>query len=349
MKKLDLFKIDNFVIAEIGTNHNKKISQAISMINKIGKTSCDAIKFQIYEPHEIVNKKITSREYGLHKIYGNIPAQKMFKNFLKTPKSWFPRLKNLCHKKKKYFGITIHGENGLKFAKRIKPDFVKIASMDHNNFPFLEKIINKIKSPLIVSLGMAKIHDIKILVKLLKKHRYGFNLLHCTSLYPPQKNELRMSNILYLRNKFKIPIGFSDHSLKYEVALQAKRYGAKIFEKHVTIDNKLKGPDHSFALNIKLLDQYIHKLKKNRFILRASRKKLKFKNISFREKNIRQKYLKSIITSKNLPIGTVIKKSDLYITRPGNGIEPRFLNNVIGKKIRKNKLAETIINWKDLN
>ncbi len=349
MIKLDFSKFDNFVIAEIGTNHNKKISQAISMINQIGKTNCDAIKFQIYEPYEIVNKRINSKEYGLHKIYGEISARRMFENFLKTPKSWFPKLKRLCHKKKKYFGITIHGLNGLSFAKRIKPDFVKIASMDHNNFPFIEKIINKIKVPLIVSLGMAEIQDIKILVKLLRKHKYGFNLLHCTSLYPPQKNELRMSNILYLSRKFKIPIGFSDHTLKYKIALQAKKYGAKIFEKHVTIDNTLEGPDHSFALDISMLDRYILELKKHKFISKVKNKKLKFKKISFREKIIRQKYLKSLIAAKDLPSGTVIKKRDLYITRPGNGIEPKFLNYVIGKKLKKSKLAETYINWKDLS
>ena len=348
MRIPNLLKIDNFIIAEIGTNHNKKIGRAVSMINQIGRTKCDAIKFQIYEPNEIVNKKVSSKEYGLDKIYGTIPARIMFKKFLKTPKSWFPKLKNLCHKKKKYFGITIHGENGLNFAKKIKPDFVKIASMDHNNFPFIEKIINKIKVPIIVSLGMAEIKDIKILVKILKKHKYGFNLLHCTTLYPPQKNELRMSNIVYLRNRFNIPIGFSDHTIKYESALKAKKYGANIFEKHVTINNKLKGPDHTFALNISLLDNYISKIKKTKLSLNTGNIKLKFKNISSRENKIRLKYLKSLTLNKDLFTGSVIKKSDIYITRPGKGIAPKFLHNLIGKKLKKSKSAETQIDWKDI-
>ena len=118
MIKLDFSKFDNFVIAEIGTNHNKKISQAISMINQIGKTKCDAIKFQIYEPYEIVNKKINSKEYGLHKIYGEISARRMFQNFLKTPKSWFPKLKRLCHKKKKIFWYNYSWIKWIEFCKK---------------------------------------------------------------------------------------------------------------------------------------------------------------------------------------------------------------------------------------
>jgi len=149
--KIDLKNLKNFVIAEIGTNHNRSKKKAIEMINQVARTKCDCVKFQIYEPSEIVSKKVMAKDYGLNKIYGNISAYEMFKKNLVTPKSWFPELKKLCHKRKMAFAVTIHGENGIKWAKKNKPDIIKVASMDHNNFPFIKKIINTLKVPILVS------------------------------------------------------------------------------------------------------------------------------------------------------------------------------------------------------
>ena len=137
--KKNIKKVKNYVIVEIGTNHNRNKSKAIKMIYALSKTKCDCIKFQIYEPIEIVSKNIKAKDYGLNKLYGNITAREMFKKYLVTPKKWFPELKNLCHKLNMSFAVTIHGENGIKWAKKIKPDYLKIASMDHNNFPLIKK------------------------------------------------------------------------------------------------------------------------------------------------------------------------------------------------------------------
>ena len=115
-KKIENLK--NYIIAEIGTNHNRSKSKAINMIYQLSKTKCDCVKFQIYEPNEIVNKKVLCKDYGLDKIYGKITAYEMFKKYLVTPKSWFPELKNICHKLNMNFAVTIHGENGIKWAKK---------------------------------------------------------------------------------------------------------------------------------------------------------------------------------------------------------------------------------------
>ena len=96
--KKKIKQLKNYIIAEIGTNHNRSKSKAIKMIYQLSKTKCDCVKFQIYEPNEIVNKKVLCKDYGLDKIYGKITAYEMFKKYLVTPKSWFPELKNICHK-----------------------------------------------------------------------------------------------------------------------------------------------------------------------------------------------------------------------------------------------------------
>jgi sialic acid synthase SpsE len=343
--KTDFRKTDNFVIAEIGTNHNRSKEKAIKMIEEIAKTKCDCVKFQIYEPSEIVSKKVMAKDYNLNKIYGNISAYQMFKKHLVTPKSWFPELKQLCHKNNMAFCATIHGDNGIKWAKKNSPDIIKIASMDHNNFPLIKKIINAIKVPILVSLGMAKIDDIKILIEILKLHKYGYGLFHCTSLYPPKINESRLLNIPYLINTFKIPIGFSDHFEGTEGAKKAKAYGATFFEKHVTLDNKDKGPDHKFALTIKSLKKYITDLKKIKFSKKLKLKSESFLPLSSREKKIRYKYIKSIIVKSKIKKNSRILKSKIYISRPGTGIYPKFYQNVVGKIANRNLYPEEVLQW----
>jgi N,N'-diacetyllegionaminate synthase len=338
MKTNFIDNLKDFFIAEVGTNHNLKIENVKEMIREVAKSGCQCIKYQIYESHEIVNKKVMTSDYNLEKFYGNIPAHLMFDKYLKTPKTWFPELINYALKFKLMTAVTIHGENGLKWAIKNKPHFIKIASMDHNNYPFIKKIVHKLKVPILVSIGMAKINDIEILIKILSKYHYGHGIFYCVSLYPPKKHELRLKNILYLKKKYNIPVGFSDHSESFAPAIIAKSYGANFFEKHITLDKRMKGPDHAFAINVKDLKKYINKIKKKNY--KKKNIKIKFQKLSYREELIRNKYLKGLIASKNIKKNTVIKKNHIKISRPlNNGIEPRFYEKIIGKKL-KNEIKE---------
>ncbi len=344
--KKNIKKVKNYVIVEIGTNHNRNKSKAIKMIYALSKTKCDCIKFQIYEPIEIVSKNIKAKDYGLNKLYGNITAREMFKKYLVTPKKWFPELKNLCHKLNMSFAVTIHGENGIKWAKKIKPDYLKIASMDHNNFPLIKKIVNNINCPILASLGMANLEDIEKLIYILKDHKEGFGLFHCTSLYPPTLKESRLNNIIYLKKKFDVPIGFSDHFKGIQIAKKAKEFGATFFEKHVTLNPLDIGPDHKFALKINNLNDYIKKIqntKKNK-----NKKQNNFLPLSNREKKIKKKYTKSIIVKKKISKGSKISKNKIYIARPGTGIAPKYFDQVLNKVANSNLYPEKVLTWRQI-
>ena len=336
MKKNTIKYLNNFIIAEIGTNHNKKKSIVKKMIREIAKSNCQCVKYQIYEPYEIVNKKVKVSDYGLEKFYGKISAYQMFSKYLQTPKKWFPDLIEYALKYNIKTAATIHGDNGIKWASKIKPHFIKIASMDHNNFPFIKKVITKLKIPILVSLGMAKYQDIKKLIKILSKHTPGYGIFHCTSLYPPKKSDLRLNNILYLKKKFNIPVGFSDHTLNNQFAIVAKKYGATFFEKHVTLNRKSIGPDHAFALNIKKLQKYIDGIQNTKILNENRNIELKFLDLSKREKIIRQKYLKGLIANKKIKKNSIILKKDILISRPLNdGLEPEYFEKILGKKTKK--------------
>jgi N,N'-diacetyllegionaminate synthase len=335
MSKNLIHSLNDFVISEIGTNHNQKKSLVKKMIREIAKTDCQCVKYQIYEPDELVNKRVMASEYGLNKYYGDISAYKMFDKYLKTPKQWFPELIHYASKFNLKTAATIHGDSGIRWAIKNKPHYIKIASMDHNNFPFINKIVRKLKIPVLVSLGMAKIEDIEKLVNILSRYKYGYGIFHCISLYPPKKSELRLRNIAFLKKKFNIPVGFSDHSTDDKISMMAKEYGATFFEKHITLNRKMIGPDHAFALNLKNLNNYVKKIKSVKSKIKKINIK-KFLNLSEREKLVRKKYLKGLIVSKNLKKNTKITRKHIKILRPlANGLEPKDMLKIIGKKVLK--------------
>ena len=200
-------------------------------------------------------------EYGLDRVYGDISARTMFEEHLKTPKQWFPELRDLCRELGLDFAATIHGPHGLTWALRIGLDVVKIASMDHTNLPFLRSLVNVVQAPILISFGMAREADVAAAVQALEGHRPGVGLFHCSAVYPPKPEEIRLANIGYLRGRFQVPVGFSDHTVDTEAALAARAGGAMFFEKHVTLDHTHPGPDHPFAMEMEPLKEYMSKLK----------------------------------------------------------------------------------------
>ena len=334
-----------YLIAEIGTNHNQDIKIAKDLIKEIALAGFDCAKFQTYESNEIVSELITAKDYQLDKLYGNISAIEMFDKFLKTPKDWFPELIDLCHKHGIDCATTIHGSHGIQWVKDLNFDLIKIASMDHNNFPFLEEIKNNVNQPILISFGMAEFIDIKKAIKILADHKLGLAAFHCVSIYPAKHKDLRLTNINYLKNNFSIPIGFSDHSEDIISSCLALKFGSSIFEKHVTLDRKLNGPDHPFALEPHQMKEYVDGI----ITLYKDINTKEFKSPSKEEVKNRTSYLKSIVAKKDLFIGDYIDTNDIQLVRPGTGIPPSQYKDVIGCKIKRNINKGNPIKWSDLD
>ncbi|MDH3348723.1 MAG: N-acetylneuraminate synthase family protein [Desulfobulbaceae bacterium] len=334
-----------YIIAEIGTNHNRSFETAKAMLHAVADAGCDCAKFQIYEPDEIVSGRIKASDYGLDALYGDISARDMFEHYLKTPKEWFPELRDLCHALGMDFAATIHGEHGLGWAKEIGLDFVKIASMDHTNLPFLKSLVNKINVPILVSLGMASLKHVDALTAALREHAFGFGLFHCCAVYPPELDEVRLANIPFLIDKFALPIGFSDHAIGVDAAIQARGVGAMMFEKHVTMDHTQPGPDHSFAMEMPQFKEYVSQLKKTPWKCGVAPDD--FVGPSDRELLNRVKYVKSIITRRALSVGHLLTDNDVYLARPGTGLSPVELPHVLGRTLVRPVEEETPLQWED--
>lgn len=335
-----------YVVAEIGTNHNRSLDTAKALIHGLSGTGCDCVKFQIYEPDEIVSARIRAADYGLDAQYGDISAHEMFERYLKTPKEWFPELRGLCHDLGMDCAATIHGAGGLRWALETGLDLIKIASMDHNNQPLLKSLVNVVEVPLLVSVGMAGLRDIDAAVATTRPHEPGMGLLHCCALYPAEPGELRLSNIPFLLQRHSVPVGFSDHALGAAPALEARAAGAMLFEKHVTLDRTQPGPDHGFAMEIQPFKEYVAALKgaERGAVTPAA----PFLDPVERELENRTQYVKSIITRRPLGAGHVLTLDDVYLARPGSGIAPDQLAVVLGRRLARPLGEELPLRWDDL-
>lgn len=333
-----------YLIAEIGTNHNQDIQSARNLVKAVAEAGFDCAKFQIYEANEIVSENLRAKDYGLEKFYGDISAVEMFDKYLKTPKEWFPELLDLCREYGIDCATTIHGADGLAWAKGMSFDFIKVASMDHNNLPFLQSLVNEIDAPILISFGMAGLADIDIAVKTLSAHRLGMGIFHCVSIYPPRPEELRIANISFLRQRFSVPVGFSDHADDVITSLVALSLGCRLFEKHVTLNKKSHGPDHPFALEPDQMKSYVMGLR----VLADGIDSGKFEEPSGEEEAVRNAYLKSIVVARDIPAGHKLMLADLTLVRPGTGIQPIYLDSIIGRLVRRSLVKGEILSWQDI-
>lgn len=335
---------DPYLMAEVGTNHNGNIQVARDMVEAIADSGFDCAKFQIYDAEEIVSSQVLASDYGLDSYYGNISALEMFDQYLKTPKEWFPELSALCRQYGIDCAATIHGERGLAWARGMGFDLIKVASMDHNNFPFLRTLVNAVDAPILVSFGMATLEDIDSALDALESHRHGVGVFHCVSIYPPRAEELRLSNIPFLSERLNVPVGLSDHSEDAITSLAALCLGARLFEKHVTLNKKSPGPDHPFALEPAEMSSYVKSLR----VLASDLDSGVFQSPTEREAEVRVAYLKSVTVAHDLPAGHTLESSDLLLARPGGGIPPRDLGAAVGRVLAHPLKRGAVLAWMDL-
>ena len=253
-----------FVIAEIGNNHEGDIRVAEKLVLEASKAGVDAVKFQTFQVSEFLSKD--------HKKFN------LYKKFQLTNDE-FTKLSILTKKLKMKFISTPLDLKSVKFLSNIV-DFFKISSGD-NNFNLLIENILKYKKKTIISTGIINAKEIKKLISFIKSKKFPFNkltLMHCISEYPAEFKNLNLLNINFLKDNFKINIGFSDHSIGTLAPIIAYTLGANVIEKHFTLDNKFSNfRDHSLSLNPKNMKKLVNELKENFSALGVYKKKNYFK------------------------------------------------------------------------
>ena len=343
MDKIHL-KIDDpnhtFIIAEAGSNwksgsYEEDLEQAKKLIKIASNSGADAVKFQTYRADTIYAYNAGNSNYlaeqGINKKINEIFE------YLSMPYKMISELAQICNDEKVIFMSTPFS---IEDAKQIDP-FVslhKIASFEINHVRLIE-FLAKTKKPILISTGASTFDEIDFAINLVKNNANNeIGLLQCTSKYPTPIEALNLSVIPKMKERYNVPIGFSDHSVEPLIGpLTAVGFGATIIEKHFTLDKNLPGPDHSFAVTPQELELMVKSIRQ------ADKSKGNGEKIVLDEEQELLLFAKRKIQAiKNIQKGDVLKEGfNFEVLRPGNrvrGLEPRFLDKVNGKKSTKDVL-----------
>ncbi len=330
-----------YIIADIGANHNGDIELAKKMINELKNCGCDAAKFQSWTKDSLFAKGFyKEKSQFVDEKFGTL--EEMVEKFSISKKDHIT-LKKYCDKKNITFCSSSFSFEEVDMLDELDVPFFKVASMDLNNLKFLEYIANKGK-PIILSTGMGTLYEIdKAINTIFQTGNNKVIILHCVSIYPPKDDILNLKNMLMLNESFGLPVGFSDHTIGTSIPLAAIALGAKIIEKHFTLDKTLPGWDHKVSANPEEMKVIVNEGKR---IIKAKGNYTRF--VSDDEIEQRKSYRRSAVAKKNLNKGQILTEDDIDFKRPGIGIKPDELKYIIGRMLKKNIENDEFINWDDL-
>ena len=331
-----------FIIAEAGVNHNGEVELAKKLIDMAKEAKVDAIKFQTFKTENIVIKNAPKADYQIKNTDSNESQYEMLKK-LELKKGDFKELYRYARKKGVVFLSTPFDFESADFLDELGIPAFKISSTDLTNLPFLEYVAKKGK-PIILSTGMGILGEIEEAINTIKNtDNKGIILLHCITNYPTDFESLNLRAIQTLREAFKLPVGFSDHSLGIYTPIAAVTLGAVVIEKHFTFDKNLPGPDHKASLDPQELKEMVK-------WIRLIEKSLGdgIKRLTPEEEKIKKVARKSIVAKVDIPKGAVITEEMITFKRPGTGLSPKYYKDVVGKKARRNIKVDEMIYWGDV-
>lgn len=319
-----------YIIAELNTSHFGKVEVAKEMILSAKNIGADCVKFQSWTDETLYSKSY----YEANPI-----AQRFVKRYSLSEEE-LSELVEYCKEVDIDFSSTPYSENEVDFLveNTIAP-FIKIASMELNNLPFLKYIGSK-GVPVILSTGMGTFEEIEQAVSTLEES--GNNqivILHCISIYPAEPEITNLRNITKLKERFpEYVIGFSDHSVGPELAAASIAMGSSVIEKHFTLDQSKIGMDNQMAMETESFEEMVTYCHRVSNALGSYDRVLTDQEIEQR-KNMRR----SVVSTRELPKGHILIRSDLTLKRPGTGIQPEALDSLIGCEVNEDIEADTLI------
>ncbi|MCJ8007606.1 N-acetylneuraminate synthase [Lederbergia wuyishanensis] len=352
-----------YIIAEAGVNHNGSLDLAFELIDVAVKAGADAVKFQTFKAENLVTKKAQQAAYQIENIGEETSQFEMLKK-LELNYNEFLRLKAYCDEKKIEFLSTPFEFESVDFlVETLGMNTVKIPSGELTNSPFIHYIATK-RKPIILSTGMANMEDI---FEALSFIAYGLafpnkkvelesvrsfyatdeakkclkryvTILHCTTEYPTPYKDVNLQAMDHLKRELQVEIGLSDHSKGIYVPIAAVGKGAKVIEKHFTINRMLPGPDHQASLEPAELIEMVNGIR----IVEATLGNCEKKPTANEEKN-RIAARKSLVASREIQVGDIFTSDNLTIKRPGNGLAPSKWWELLGTTASKSYEEDELI------
>lgn len=317
------------IIAEAGVNHNGKLDIALKLCDAAKEAGADVVKFQTWKTEKIITHSVAQAEYQTENT-GKTESQFDMLKRLELSFEDFKTIKEHCDKIGIQFASTADEEESLDFLVSIGIPFIKIGSGEITNIPYL-RIMGSKKLPIIISSGMSTLAEVDTALSELKNAgATDITLLHCTTNYPCPMNDVNLKAMLTLKEAFKIPVGYSDHTEGIEVPVAAVAMGAKVIEKHFTLDRNMEGPDHLASTEP---DEFNKMVESIRNIEKAMGNGEKVPTMS--EIDISKVVLKRCVASKKIKTGEIFNENNLTVKRNDKGLPAKYWDLLIGKKATK--------------
>lgn len=328
------------IIAEAGVNHNGSIELAKKLIDAAALAGVDYVKFQSFKAENLVSKDAKKAEYQKKNMADGDDSQFTMLKKLELSPEQHTELIAYCNEKGIKFFSTAFDLESIDFLASLKLGLWKIPSGEITNYPYLKQIALK-KEPVILSTGMCDMTDINNAIQVLLKFgvtKEQITVLHCNTEYPTPMHDVNLNAMKAIADKFKINIGYSDHTKGIEVPIAAVALGATVIEKHFTLDKTMEGPDHKASLEPQELIAMTTAIRNIEMALGSREKK-----VTSSEINNKSVARKSIVASQYIQVGDVLTESNLTVKRPGTGISPMLWENVLGTKATKSYQPDELI------
>lgn len=328
-----------YVVAELSANHRQDFEQAVALVRAAHAAGADAVKLQTYTPDTLTidsDKDYFRIEKGtpwegrtLHDLYGQAY----------TPWEWQPRLKDLAEDLGLHLFSSVFDSSAVDFLERMDVPAYKISSFELVDLPLIKQAAAT-RKPVILSTGMGTLEEIAEAVATARDSgAAGIALLKCTSAYPATPDEMHLRTVPHLADTFQVPVGLSDHTLGFAVAAAAVALGACIVEKHLTLSRSTPGPDSAFSLEpeeFRAMVNAIRAVERARGGVHYGASKSEIAT---------RKLRRSLFVVQDTPAGAALTRDNLRSIRPGHGLPPKHLENVLGRRLTRDVERGTPLSW----
>lgn len=339
-----------YVIAEAGVNHNGSEQFALELVDAAAAAGANAVKFQTFRAETLVSKSAATAEYQKQQT-GRDDQYSMLKK-LEITDELHQKLIEHCRKYDIEFMSTAFDLEAAKFLIELGVDKLKVPSGELTNLSFIRDLAAFNKS-MILSTGMSSLEEVKEAVEAVQEERKerGFSeplanvltILHCTSNYPARVEDVNLKAMQTMAEELELPVGYSDHTDGIFVSVAAVALGARVIEKHFTLDRSLPGPDQKASLEPEELELLVQQIRQIEACLGDGVKAPRDSELP-----VRELVRRSVTLATNKEAGEAIEFEDLALLRPGTGIAPKHLNDVVGKRLKSTMEAGSVLTWYDI-
>jgi len=335
-----------YIIAELGSNHNGDMELAKRLIIEAKEAGADCVKFQSWSKDSIFAKKKYEDNYFIADDYRDrtdytleeiVDTYSISENELLDMKQFADDVGIDCT------STPFNKKEADFLVDKMNTPYIKVASMDLNNYPFLEYLAKKGK-PVVISTGLSELYEIDKAIKTIENA--GNNqivILHCVSTYPPVDSDVNLNNIKTLMATYpEYPIGFSDHTLGTAVPLASVALGSCLIEKHFTLDKNMEGWDHKVSATKSELMEIVENSKRISDALGS------FRITASESDEKKREFRRSIVITRDMKKGEIIQEEDIDYKRPGGGLDPEMINFLIGRTVNKDLNNDYILTKEDI-